>query len=293
MFALRYEEWYHNLPVLLDDLKTTFVNVRRYQNNTESLKENTSLGNKEALVKKNVLVGRMMTEADAMIRRARDRAAGKPIKNTTPLEDYDFDLRFRGAMANLSVPAFLKRVAPGMMRVHCGKGSPEEIQICLHLIAVFGLYDKKKFGTDSAAGVQDYCDKYIGLDCNGFVGNLARELKLAKEPETPIPYYAPKHRRRARIEDVQPNDVLVWTDNGHIAVIDDIDSFVGSSGGKPARDCTVVEATAGNPSGAKATADGGLQHSTYSIRSVGKDLVFNVERPKGKNLNRVYIAPLA
>lgn len=44
-----------------------------------------------------------------------------------------------------------------------GKGSPEECQITLQLAERFKL---PKGGT-----VQGYCDKYLGLDCNGFVGN--------------------------------------------------------------------------------------------------------------------------
>jgi hypothetical protein len=44
-----------------------------------------------------------------------------------------------------------------------GKGNPEEAQITLQLADRFGLL---RGGT-----MQAYCDKYLGLDCNGFVGN--------------------------------------------------------------------------------------------------------------------------
>ena len=44
-----------------------------------------------------------------------------------------------------------------------GKGSPEEAQITLQLAARFGLLN----GGD----LQTYCNDYLGLDCNGFVGN--------------------------------------------------------------------------------------------------------------------------
>ena len=44
-----------------------------------------------------------------------------------------------------------------------GKGTPEEAQITLQLADRFGLL---KGGT-----MQAYCDKFLGLDCNGFVGN--------------------------------------------------------------------------------------------------------------------------
>jgi hypothetical protein len=44
-----------------------------------------------------------------------------------------------------------------------GKGSPEEAQITLQLADRFGLVKEHN--------VQSYCDKYLGLDCSGFVGN--------------------------------------------------------------------------------------------------------------------------
>lgn len=182
---------------------------------------------------------------------------------------------------------------PRMMDVHSGKGSPYEIAICLHLVAIFGLYDKKKFGADSAAGVRDYCDKYIGLDCNGFVGNFAQQARLGKVPNSEINTYARKGHRRTKLEDVEPWDVLVWPDDSHIAVIHSIDRTGTTPDGKAFRDCTVVESTGANPSGGTTTTNGGLQHSTYTLRSVGADELFKVERPKGKGLINVYIGPIA
>ena len=134
------------------------------------------------------------------------------------------------------------------MGVHSGKGSPEEIAIALHLVSRYKLYDKI-YATDPAAGVRDYCDRYIGLDCNGFVGNYARAIGKAKVPNTPIGSYAPDKARRTRIEDVQANDVLVWPDFGHIAVIHSIEQLSTGPDGKPARDCVVVESTGREPVG--------------------------------------------
>jgi hypothetical protein len=44
-----------------------------------------------------------------------------------------------------------------------GKACPEEAQITLQLAMRFKLTNED--------GLQDYCDKFLGLDCNGFVGN--------------------------------------------------------------------------------------------------------------------------
>jgi hypothetical protein len=45
-----------------------------------------------------------------------------------------------------------------------GKGSPEDCQIVLQLAVL--LRNKRK------TELQDYCDRFLGLDCNGFVGNF-------------------------------------------------------------------------------------------------------------------------
>jgi hypothetical protein len=311
-----YEERYHNLVVSLDGPNTTTVDVHRYQNNDAKLKANEHLGNREALKKKDNVVGKL----DAEVRQHRKAAAAKPDPKEveaflTPAELLIREVgpvrakqildeerkaakaiveahRAVGKAVHLANVEVLRGVRDTLMGVHSGKGSPEEIAIALHLVARYKLYDKI-YASDPAAGVRDYCDKYIGLDCNGFVGNYARATGRAKVPNTPIGSYAPDKVRRTRIEDVKADDVLVWPDNGHIAVIHSIDSLTTGSDGKPARDCVVVESTAGNPSGGSKTKNGGLQHSTYSIRAVGKDKIFQVERPKGRGRSRVYIAPLS
>jgi len=44
-----------------------------------------------------------------------------------------------------------------------GKGAPEHCQLVLQLASHWGILD---------GSMQDYADKYLGLDCNGFVGNF-------------------------------------------------------------------------------------------------------------------------
>ena len=92
--------------------------------------------------------------------------------------------------------------------------------------------------------------------------------------------FAPKSDLRTRIEDVQADDVMAWTHYSHITVILSIQPATTGSDGKPACDRGVVESSAHNPSKAALTQHGGFQHSTYSIRSVGVDKVFAIERPK-------------
>src|SRR5262249_52116737 len=106
-----------------------------------------------------------------------------------------------------------------------------------------------------------------------------------------IPTFAPAAKRRAKLEDVRANDVMVWPDFGHITVIDSIDPVTTAPDGKPTRVCRVVESTAATHPG---SGPGGLQNSLYAIRSVGSAKKFKIERPQGNtSTNDVYIAPLA
>jgi hypothetical protein len=63
-----------------------------------------------------------------------------------------------------------------------GKGSPQEAAITLQLAARFNL--------DKGGDLQAYCDTYLGLDCNGFVGNYlvhghrGKDWEFAEPPGT-------------------------------------------------------------------------------------------------------------
>jgi hypothetical protein len=314
MTPLEYEALYHNLVVSLDGLGTTTVDVRRYQNNGDQYKTGRfeQYGNREALKHKDELYVQMSAEIMALDKAAAAKPRPSEITDRlTPMGDLieqygseAIDIRARemarataavgnryntASAVHLSNAAVLRRLVPKITDVHSGKGSPDEIAAVLHLVSRYKLYDLKMFAASPAAGVRDYCDKYIGLDCNGFVGNYARAICKAKVPNTEIVNYAQVKDRRTRIELVAPNDVLVWPDFSHIMVIHSIGPLSTGPDGKPARDCVVVESTPSNPSGT--TKEGGLQNSTYSIRAVTND-VFLVERPKGGVRVSVYIAQL-
>jgi len=65
-----------------------------------------------------------------------------------------------------------------IVRPFYGKGSPEDCQIVLQMALRFGL--------TSQGQLQSYADNYIGLDCNGFVGNWLWH-GLAGSPGTATP----------------------------------------------------------------------------------------------------------
>ena len=107
------------------------------------------------------------------------------------------------------------------MHVFSGKGSPEEIVAVLKLAA----HLKGKLGSDwknkgdLSASVKDFYFQNIGLDCSGFAGNYARAAGAKYGPETSILAFAPAARRVKKIAQVKPGDLMVWTNNQHIATI--------------------------------------------------------------------------
>lgn len=64
--------------------------------------------------------------------------------------------------------------AQSLIRTYAGKASPNEIWDTLRLAWLCGRI------TPGATGIKDYVNKYVGTDCNGFVGNylgLSPEVK--------------------------------------------------------------------------------------------------------------------
>lgn len=109
-------------------------------------------------VKKDLAV-RRRTDPDAVIEITVETASG--VEQTT----FD-DLTFEGddqLWALLRYP-------------YVGKGSPEAIQVACQL-AIRDVPGSPPLV--ASAGLQAYCDKWLGLDCNGFVGNFLRHVVAA------------------------------------------------------------------------------------------------------------------
>lgn len=140
--------------------------------------------------------------------------------------------------------------ATKVVGVYAGKGSPEDISDILWLARHYDLVDaqqpaagpKKHFRADATWTPQKYCDAYIGLDCNGFVGNYVEHVmgKSGYTGDTPIPHYYSTGVVRTKLDDIQPLDLLIWTDFGHIAIIDSLQAKDANGG----LNCIVAESTA-------------------------------------------------
>ena len=98
-----------------------------------------------------------------------------------------------------------------LRKAFVGKGSPGNLRDVFMAASYCGLV--------TSSNAQDYSDKYLGTDCNGFVGNY-----FGLDPNTSISSYDSNPRsRRSRVEEVQPRDVVVFLDSGeshkHIALV--------------------------------------------------------------------------
>lgn len=101
-----------------------------------------------------------------------------------------------------------------LRRAFVGKGSPSNIQDVYLAASYCGLV--------TASSAQDYANRCLGTDCNGFVGNY-----FGVDPNTDISEYDRRPRdRRSRAEEIQARDVVVFLDSSgrhkHIALVQSV-----------------------------------------------------------------------
>lgn len=104
-------------------------------------------------------------------------------------------------------------------RTYTGKGSPEEIAEVLSAAVALDVIHPDD--------LWDHADKYIGLDCNGYVGNWAKHNRVklggfGVGANTSLRDYAAKNqdKKRTSVGDLRQGDVLVWVTNPHIALVE-------------------------------------------------------------------------
>ena len=93
-----------------------------------------------------------------------------------------------------------------------GKASPEELYSTIHLLSYWRGWRKYMDGVADVATVNLIVDKYLGMDCNGFVGNYLKAKYAAFHlgPNTPEQdYFYNRAAVRDRVDDIQPDDVVL------------------------------------------------------------------------------------
>jgi hypothetical protein len=170
-------------------------------------------------------------------------------------------LAVKDALLAVKSGAILKRCGgpQAYMDVFTGKGSPAAISAVMTCFVDYGgtfakLHQKGSAPARKCAGwladpalgwqetLQKISDEFLGLDCNGFVGNwLAAcepSFKLGAQ-HGPQQFFQKKQQTRSAVDEIQYWDVVVWANFSHVAVIDDRTSTPGrfnicqSAGGGP------------------------------------------------------------
>lgn len=128
-------------------------------------------------------------QKDLDIRRRDDPDAVITVRVATPdgEEEHSFDSAKTGALAAL------------LRYPYVGKGSPESVQVALQLAAAELPGSPPIVAPEN---YQAYCDKWLGLDCNGFVGNYLRHVYEG------VPWYDVD-----ATDGVEPNNLItdIWT----------------------------------------------------------------------------------
>ncbi len=172
--------------------------------------------------------------------RCDNKAFGKDAAHGGTQDAIVFKDRVLGAVGAKKIFAVMS--AQEFVGVFLGKGSRDNIVQVLKWCDEKNLLDPKLLKISKQSALQQICDDYIGLDCNGFVGNWANDNAITSiGPSTPpatMGHTFPRNKR-ATLEDIRPYDILVW--NEHVAAVEDIGPVVGGPA-MPHRVATVCEA---------------------------------------------------
>jgi hypothetical protein len=166
-----------------------------------------------------------------------------PASHPTPADGGTQDaLVIKESLRQLDSGNILARAggAVSYVDVFTGKGSPEAIGAVLQCFADYSDQFISRYSNDwnhankkCAAFLADpntswqdtlqaICDEYIGLDCNGFVGNWLRkrDRSLGLGPQQdPHTVYNRRKIVRSSVDEVQYCDIVVWRNFSHVAAI--------------------------------------------------------------------------
>ncbi|MEW5975791.1 MAG: hypothetical protein AB1898_08290 [Acidobacteriota bacterium] len=104
-----------------------------------------------------------------------------------------------------------------------GKGSPQMLSDIIQLISYWRSYKKLKQGVN-VSPVAEIADKYLGVDCNGFVGHYLRTkfAGVSVKPSTTEKSFSQSGPRRGYAIEIQADDVLVFDGFHHVAVVNSV-----------------------------------------------------------------------
>ncbi|MBL8311456.1 MAG: hypothetical protein JNL19_13610 [Burkholderiales bacterium] len=136
--------------------------------------------------------------------------------------------RVLGAMGGTRRLAQFGLTASSFVGVFSGKGSMDDIATCLAFMAERRIFHHQRNlpGDDQRPLpdlLQRVADNYLGLDCNGFVGNWAvyNGVTGASVNHYPIDWLTGRTVRRTLAE-IQAYDIAVWANGTHIGMVESV-----------------------------------------------------------------------
>jgi hypothetical protein len=117
-----------------------------------------------------------------------------------------------------------------IMASFSGKGSPEMLWSMSQLISYWRAYKTHIEGKSGVAMVAEIVDKYLGADCNGFVGNFlrAKYAGIKVGPSTPEGNFRTGGVYRKSPTELRAEDVIVFSGLHHVSIIDRVISATSS-----------------------------------------------------------------
>lgn len=147
-------------------------------------------------------------------------------------------LKFKDKMLGASKGAIVKALgAREFVGVFSGKGALLDIVAVLQWCDKLNLLNKK---LSKQQGLQQICNDYIGLDCNGYAINWLNDNWLNIDIDTTPPSIGPLvgAGQRKALEAIDAYDLLTWS--SHVAVVEAIGPVEGDK--FPHRTATICEA---------------------------------------------------
>ncbi len=270
---LQLEQQYKTVAVSLGGGKSAYVSISHYRNNSSSTPDHSTVAAKEKAMKPLIAALREASQADLGLKK---RPTGSTIVLKRPAAEVD---------PREYAPGSLYETADvgGIARTYIGKGTPADVARTLTLAVRYGLV------AADTASLQKYCDDYVGLDCSGFVTNylnLAYDAGIDAVNKSATSYREPVGNRLGKIDEIEPHQIMAWANTNHVAMVNSLDlDWLRLVAGKSAdgkldnMPITVVEANGSR----------GLNHATYTVKSVDAQKVFSVKRSYQTQIWKVYI----
>jgi hypothetical protein len=205
-----YRKRYRELPVPLDDGTTEMVRVDQYRLNGMNYQAAAHNRFESALADHGIGQGlRVVTETGTVLVDPAMTQMEDAFKRRTGLDLVFQEEGYRGRF--LRVDTRVVNWSRLTRLPFLGKGAPEAFQVVLQLARRWGL----------APNLQAYADAYLGLDCNGFVGNYFWHVRdrrpwtdlglgdLDLGPEAEITEFLPENRCLKEWDDLDTSQSYV------------------------------------------------------------------------------------